>query len=253
MNNKRYTIVALLVMAVLLLPAADVMAQRGRAYRPGPRGHYYGYYAPRAYNYNRPSVSIQFGGIPYRYQYGHFYRPYGASFSVVMPPLGIRISTLPPGYRRVVVGPSPYYYYNGIYYRGLPDQQYEVVAPPLGATVNALPPGARVAVIDGQKYYEYNGTYYREEITAGSELSYTVVGTDGVLDTGAIQDYGMDDEMEDSSTNTAGPQVGDRFEALPSGAKAIVIRGEKLYASPSGLYYKEVIDGNKVYYEVVGK
>ena len=28
---------------------------------------------------------------------------------------------------------------------------------------------------------------------------------------------------------------------------------KKLYLSPSGLYYKEVIEGNKVSYEVAGK
>lgn len=253
MKNKRYAVVVWLLLAALLLPASDLLAQRGRVYRGAPRGHYYNYYSPRPYAYNRPSVSIQFGGIPYRYQYGYFYRPYGASFSLVMPPIGIRIGTLPPGYRRVMVGPSPYYYYNGTYYRGLPDQQYEVVAPPLGATVDALPPGARVTVIDGEKYYEYKGTYYREEITPDNELEYVVVGTDGVLNTLDDEEAGINEPEEDSVQAPAGPQMGDRFETLPAGAKAIVIRGEKLYASPSGLYYKEVIEGNKVYYEVVGK
>lgn len=252
MKNKRFSVVVWLLLAALLLPAADLLAQRGRIYRGAPRVHSYHYYSPRPYAINRPFVSVQFGGIPYRYQYGHFYRPFGAGFSIVMPPIGIRIGTLPPGYRRVMVGPSPYYYYNGIYYRGLPDQQYEVVNPPLGATVDALRPGARVAVIDGEKYYEFRGTYYREEITPDNELEYVVVGTDGVLNTVGDEEDVIN-EPADSVQAPAGPQMGDRFETLPAGAKAVVIRGEKLYASPSGLYYKEVIEGNKVYYEVVGK
>ena len=51
----------------------------------------------------------------------------------------------------------------------------------------------------------------------------------------------------------AGPRMGDRFETLPADSKEIVLKGEKLYLSPSGFYYKEVIDGNKLLYEVVGK
>jgi hypothetical protein len=49
------------------------------------------------------------------------------------------------------------------------------------------------------------------------------------------------------------PQVGDRTDKLPADSKPVVIQGEKLYSTPSGLYYKEVIEGSKVYYELVGK
>lgn len=242
---KRYTSLVLVTLLGFLLLSADSFAQRGRHYgRPGRgygRPHYYSY---RSYAYNRPFVSLSFGGSPYRYQYGYFYRPYGSVFRISIPPIGIRIATLPPGYRRVYVGPDPYYYYNGTYYRPSPDRRYEVVAPPLGATVDALPPGAKVTVIDGEKYYELGGTYYREDITDDNQLAYTVVGTDGVLNTG---------DASAPAPAPVGPQVGDRFESLPSEAKAVVIQGEKFYSTPSGLYYKEVLEGNKVYYEVVGK
>jgi hypothetical protein len=163
----------------------------------------------------------------------------------VIPPFGIRISSLPVGYRRIYVGPSPYYYYGGVYYRPYSRNQYEVVKPPLGAVVSDLPPGAQVTVIDGKKYYENNGTYYEENITPNNELEYIVVGTDGVLNTAPAE--------EAEEPISTGPQIGDRFEDLPADSKAVVINGEKLFSSPSGLYYKEVIVGNKVYYEVVGK
>ncbi|TMI74366.1 MAG: hypothetical protein E6H09_05485 [Bacteroidetes bacterium] len=52
---------------------------------------------------------------------------------------------------------------------------------------------------------------------------------------------------------TAGPAVGDRFEDLPADSKSVVINNEKLYISPSGTYYKEIVSGNQVYYEVVGR
>ena len=223
-----------------LFLASDGFAQPGRYYRGSGRGYHRPYYPTRAYAYNRPFVSIRFGAASYRYQQGYYYRPYGSVFHVSIPPFGIRIRTLPVGYRSFSVGPDPYYYYNGTYYRSAPDRQYEVVAPPLGATVSELPPGAKVTVIDGHKYYELQGTFYDEEITENNELLYTVVGTGGVLNTA-------------TDAIPEGPQMGDRFETLPADAKAVVIQGEKLYSTPSGFYYKEVVDGEKVYYEVVGK
>jgi hypothetical protein len=234
--NRYFTIVAIAVVGCLLF-TADASAQRRHSYRG--RGYYRPYYPPRVYAYNRPFVSIRFGSVGYRYQQGYFYRPYGSVFRVTIPPFGVRIATLPAGYRSFNVGPDPYYYYNGTYYRTAPNKQYEVVAPPLGATVSELPPGAKATVIDGNKYYVLDGTYYEESITNNNELLYTVVGTDGVLNT----TESIPDE----------PQMGDRFDTLPADAKAVVIQGEKLYSTPSGYYYKEVMDGNKIYYEIVGK
>lgn len=250
MKTKRYSVAVVFLLTALLF-SSDIFAQRGRY-----RHHHHGgrYYSPRYYPrgnfyYNQPFVSLRFGNSAYRYQRGYFYRPYGTSFQVVIPPFGIRIGTLPIGYRRVYVGPNPYYYYRGTYYRPYTGNQYEVVAPPLGAVVNELPPGAKVTVIDGKKYYELNGTYYEESITADSELEYTVVGTDGVLNTG----NSTTETTEETTTTPTTPAVGDRFDDLPADSKAVVINGEKLYLAPSGLYYKEVIEGNKVSYEVVGK
>jgi Family of unknown function (DUF6515) len=255
MKTKHYSFAVVFFLAAALLLSADIFAQRG-GYRHrnnygynnrynnnryyGSRYHSVRYYPQRNYYYSQPYVSLSFGGNPYRYQQGYYYRPYGSSFRMAVPPFGIRIATLPLGYRSFYVGPDPYYYYSGTYYRPYANNQYEVVAPPLGAVVNELPPGAKVTVIDGQKYYVLNGTYYEEAITASNELEYTVVGTDGVLNT-------------DNTAISNTPVVGDRFDELPADSKAVVINGEKLYTSPSGLYYKEVIEGNKVYYEVVGK
>jgi uncharacterized protein DUF6515 len=259
MKRKRYALSAMLLIAVSLIFSGNLSAQPGRyrynhgheyayghSYRSYEHGYRYypapvRYYPSRIYYSSRPYVNILFGGMSYRYQEGYYYRPHGSTFHVVIPPFGIRVSTLPFGYHSFYVGPTAYYYYGGVFYRPH-SNQYEVIAPPLGAIVNELPPGAKVTVIDGKKYYEENGTYYEESITDNNQLEYTVVGTDGVLNT-------------DQSTNEnvkSGPAVGDRFDELPGDSKPVVINGEKLYVSPSGLYYKEVIDGNRVYYEVVG-
>jgi hypothetical protein len=242
MKTKHYTLTVVFFLTAFLLFSSDIFAQRGRnRHRHGNSRHYsVRHYPQRGYYHSRPYVSVHFGNSHYRYQRGYFYRPYGASFQLSIPPFGIRIATLPIGYRSFYVGPHPYYYYGGTYYRPYAGNQYEVIAPPLGAVVNELPPGAKVTVIDGQKYYELDGTYYEEEITEDGELQYTVVGTDGVLNT-------------DNTSAPITPAIGDRLDTLPADSKAVVINGEKLYATPSGLYYKEVIEGDKVYYEVVGK
>jgi len=237
MKTKRLTYLFLLTLFAISIFSINSFGQRGR-YRYD-RG-YHNYYPYRSYSYARPYASIHYGGYDYRYDRGYFYRPYGSYFQLVVPPFGLRIGTLPYGYNSFYIGPNPYYYYNGIYYRPYANE-YEVVAPPLGAVVRQLPPGARAKVIDGQKYYELNGTYYQEQLDSQNRLSYTVVGTDGVLNTD--KDTGMSNE----------PQVGDRTDKLPADSKPVVIQGEKLYSTPSGLYYKEVIEGSRVYYELVGK
>jgi hypothetical protein len=221
---------------ICLIFSSTSFAQRGR--HNHSRGNYR-YYSQRSYSYSRPYVSVHFNNYNYRYHHG-YYRPYGSVFQLVIPPFGVHISTLPYGYRSFYIGPHPYYYYNGIYYRPYANQ-YEVVAPPLGAIVDELPPGAKMKVIDGQKYYELNGTYYKEELNDNDELSYKVVGTDGVLNT---------DKEESVSSE---PAVGDTIDELPADSKAVVINGEKLYSTPSGLYYKKVIEKNRVYYELVGR
>lgn len=239
MKTKRCTNLALLIVLTGLLISSDGFSQRYR-YDRGYHGHYY--YPYRSYSYFHPYVSVHFGNYYYRYQHGYFDRPYGSFFQFVFPPFGVRIATLPFGYSSFYLGLNPYYYYNGIFYRPYANE-YEVVAPPLGAVVSRLPAGSKVRVIDGQKYYELNGTYYKEEVDEKNRISYAVVGTDGVLNT----------DGDKNETISSEPQIGDRISQLPSDTRTVVINGEKLYSTSSGLYYKEVTEGNKVYYELVGK
>ena len=134
MKINRYTFAVVFLITASLLFSSDIFAQgrsrqrRGNGYNNYNRGYnnynrypssrYYHhpvrYYPRRNYYYNNPYVSIYHGGIGYRYQQGYYYRPYGSTFRFVIPPFGIRISTLPIGYRSFNVGPSPYYYYGGV-------------------------------------------------------------------------------------------------------------------------------------------
>jgi hypothetical protein len=223
----------------------------------GGRG---GYFAPHyrpvgVYHYSRsPRVIVSIGGpystipwlgIPYNYYNGYWYRPYGTSFQIIAPPIGISIGTLPIGYSPVFGPWGNYYYYNNVFYRhpANDDSKYEVVDAPIGAQVPELPKGAEVRVIDNVKYYELDGTFYKEDLKDG-QVWYTIVGKDGVLST-------YDENYNDYPTDNVG--TGDRVSVLPEGSKAVTINGQQLFLSPNGNYYQQVQDGSNTWYEVVGQ
>lgn len=238
------------ITAIAILVIQDAQAQRGWG-----RNRYYNGYGPyrgqRVSTIIGPRVSIGFGGINYRYSSGYYYRPYGSYFSVVAPPVGIRINVLPRGYRNVYVGNDPYYYYGGTYYRSRPNAaDYEVVDAPLGASVPELPNGSKVVVVDGQKFYEMDGTYYKEEIRNNSEIWYTVVGKDGKLNTTGIDE---EDDQQPVIETAKGPAVGDIVDKLPADCRTVVVNGSKYFVSADDIYYEEVIGQNTIRYKVVGK
>lgn len=114
------------------------------------------------------ALTIRFNGIGFRYHAGVWYQPAGAKWRVIRPARGIRIRTLPVGYRKVVVGPRTYFYYYGTYYvqQG---NEYEVVDTPVGAEVDSLPEGYETHVVDGEEYYELDDTFYMPSINDEGE------------------------------------------------------------------------------------
>ena len=230
---------------VMLFAIAD--AQYGRHYHA--RDRHYGY-IPRA------DIYIRSYDPGYRSPFYAYRSPYG--YSHFGPSFGLRLNVLPFGYNSLFIGSVPYYYHQGIFYRPYSGGGYQVAAPPLGARVSSLPAGTVVQVIDGQKYYELGGTFYQEEIGADNHLSYLVAGTDGVLNTAAgsnqpeenpiIQKKVVTENKKQNEESTTGTKL----KELPQGCKAVVINQQKFYQSSEGIYYQEVIDGDKVVYEVVG-
>jgi hypothetical protein len=230
-----------------------------RVYNYDRSGRYsfvrYNYYAPRRYVYigapryrviPRTFISINFGGYPYWYDRGCFYGYYDDYYVPVFAPVGIHVTVLPVGYRRIYVGPSPYYYYfEGVYYRNYQDRdnEYEVVDAPMGAVISVLPKGATAAVVNGEKFYEFNGTYYKEGANDKNEVVYTVVGKNGNINN---TDEQKDDEI-------IAPQIGDEITALPENSREVTINGEVLYVTPDNLYLKAETRNNTTTYKVVGK
>ena len=113
--------------------------------------------------YPAAAVLVRFGGSPFYFYNGIYYAPRQNSYVIVRPVRGVRIRTLPVGYRRILVGPRPYFYYYGTFYvQAGSRNEYIVTDPPEGAIVDALPDGYEIKTVNGNEYYELDGVYYAE-------------------------------------------------------------------------------------------
>lgn len=239
------------VVLLLLVVGLHVSGLAQRGYRHGGYGYPgRGYYpAPYRPYYGQTVISIggpiiPFGGISYRFSGGYFYRPYGSYFQIVAPPIGISIGALPFGYYPFAFGPSMFYYYNGTYYRQDRDK-YKVVDAPMGAEVPSLPKGAKTVVINDETFYELGGTYYKAFTkTEDNKTWYKVVGKNGVVNNSA--------EPPAQQAQPAAPQIGDKYDQLPEGCKAVNIKGQQYYISPEGIYLQPIKENGKTLYQIVG-
>jgi len=105
--------------------------------------HYYpapGGYAPVL---PRGAIGINYRNDQFFFHGGVWFRPYGGRYRVVVPPIGIVVSVLPPTYVTLRIGGMPYYYANGVYYTAaLAGPGYVVVAQPIeppGVIAPAVP------------------------------------------------------------------------------------------------------------------
>lgn len=122
---------------------------------------------------------ISYNNIRYRYVNGVFYKPVGRNYVVVAPPLGLRVTVLPVGFRRISVAgsQSPYYYYYGTFYKKRMINgytKYVVVNAPVGARVLYLPEGYKQERVDNNVYYSFSNCHYKA-VHIGGETHYEVV------------------------------------------------------------------------------
>lgn len=149
--------------AGLLLFSSEVLAQKSRENstreepvlrqkRNPPPANYYRLDDRHLHNYYYPRSGHVIKTLPSRRTYIHhrnrdyffyqgiWYRPYGVSFEVIVPPFGITVPILPPVYSTIWVHGRPYYYANNVYYLWREERDvYEVVAPPK-ALLDTEPP-----------------------------------------------------------------------------------------------------------------
>jgi hypothetical protein len=85
--------------------------------------------------------------------------------------IGVRLLTLPARHRTVVIGPTVYYYSDGVYLvkKG---NAYVVVGAPIGARIGVLPYGFRSFYIGPRRYFFVNSTYY---VYAAATRDYVVI------------------------------------------------------------------------------
>jgi hypothetical protein len=120
-------------------------------------------------------TTIVYRNRNYYHHAGYFYRYNNNIYTVIAPPMGIRVKVLPVGYRTFVVGGVTRYYYGGVYYTQVADE-YETSEPVIGTIVPELPmDDVEEVTIDGQTYYAYDDILYKSVVTKDG-VQYEVAG-----------------------------------------------------------------------------
>jgi hypothetical protein len=211
---------------------------RGGRYYSGGYGRSYGYgarYSPwynrGGYYYNRgfyrssyyPRLGFSLGILPYGYypfwwgdaQFyysgGYFYQYNNDQYTVVEPPIGAAVNTLPSNAQAITINGQQYYESNGVYY-------------------------VPVTKDDGSLVYQ----------VAGKDGQLDTPDNGGAQDDGYVGSNN-NGNMQQAPANA--PQIGDLFYSLPSDSRKIRIAGQSYYVSPDDYYYQETRDqqGNKAY------
>lgn len=142
-------------------------------YRPyywGPHWHPVGFFLTALAT---DAIWFNWNNQRYYYDDGCFYLPGNGGYSVVPPPIGAVVPSLPPGYETTMVGNDTYYYFGGAFYIDN-GQGYEVVAAPPGAVITELPVGAVEQDTNGETLMVYNNTYFLP-ISQDGQDAYEVV------------------------------------------------------------------------------
>ena len=177
---------------------------RNRGYYHYYHGYYGTYYAPR--------LGFSIGFLPYGYYpfwyddaeffyYGGlFYQYDNNEYTVVEPPIGAEVTSLPSNAQSIVINGEQYYEANGVYYQPItkddgsisyqvagkdgelntnnPNGDMDQQLPQIGDIVQTLPPNCRKISLNGEKYYvSEDGYYYQEARDTNNNKIYKIVGT----------------------------------------------------------------------------
>jgi len=134
---------------------------------------------------------------PYYFSDGYYYQYNNDEYTVVEPPVGALIKTLPSSAKSIVINGQQYYELNGVYYLPVKMQdgtvQYEIagkdgqlnteangattIVPKIGDIVTTLPPDCRKVTLNGAALYvSEDGIYYQETKDGNNNKVYKIVG-----------------------------------------------------------------------------
>jgi hypothetical protein len=191
----------------------------GLTYRTAPQIGYNGYWGNHNYyhyyqgyysSYYLPSLGFSCAYLPFGYypfywgddQYffsqGLFYQYNNNNYTVVEPPIGAEVKTLPEKAQSIVINGQQYYELNGVYYQPVTKDDGTVVyqvagkdgelntgsniqdapqGPQMGDIVLELPLECRKIKVNGQKLWvSPEGVYYQELTDSKNNKTYKVVG-----------------------------------------------------------------------------
>jgi hypothetical protein len=176
---------------------------RNNGYYHYHHGYYGTYYAPRLgfsigflpYGY----YPFYYGDAEFFYSSGLFYQYENNEYTVVEPPVGAEINSLPSNAQSIVINGEQYYEADGVYYEPITKDDgsvtYQVAgkdgelntnnpngdaqqAPQVGDVVQSLPPDCRKITLNGEKYYvSADGYYYQDARDTNNNKVYKIVGT----------------------------------------------------------------------------
>ena len=166
-------------------------------------GYYKSYYLPRLgftcavlhYGY----YPFYWGDYEYYYSDGLFYQYENSEYTVVEPPIGAEVTTLPDKAQSIVINGQQYYELNGVYYQPVTKDDGTVVymvagkdgelntnstvqdnqpqGPQIGDIVTQLPADCRkIKVNDQTLYVSPDGVYYQLQVDSNGNKTYKVVG-----------------------------------------------------------------------------
>ncbi len=210
----------------------------GGSYRYSPWAHRGGYYYNRGFYSSAyyPRLGFSIGILPYgyypfywgndRFYYsgGYFYQYDNNQYTVVEPPIGAAVNSLPSNAQAITINGQQFYEANGVYYTPITKD-------------------------DGTIAYQVAGKDGKLDTYSSPENGYAPEnnGYTGRQDNGdsAVNAQPMDDVDQD----IAMPEIGDLFYSLPSDSRKIKIQGQNYFVSPDDYYYQETRDqkGNKAY------
>ena len=143
--------------------------------------------------------SFYWGGYPYYFSDGLYYQYNNDQYTVVEPPVGASVNTLPAKAQSIMINGQQYYEMNGVYYSPVTKDDgtvvYEIagkdgelntgatgvaaVMPHVGDIVTQLPADCKKVRLNGATYYvSVDGIYYQETIDNNNNTVYKIVALD---------------------------------------------------------------------------